>query len=592
MRLVQSLQSDIKLRCLRGIAICRRASEMKSSINSSIAKIVLITVFITGIAIVVPAQQSKLGKVNFPTTGSEKAKEHFERGIAALHSFWFEEALDEFRLSTKADPGYLMGYWGEAMAHNHPLWSEQDLQSARKVLENLKDTSKVTERERAYIDAVKVLYGEGDKLARDTAYSAAMEKIYLKYPEDLEAATFYSLSLLGLFRPGDKGYRNQARAGAIALDVYEKNPNHPGAAHYIIHAFDDPEHAIIALPAARRYAGIAPEAHHARHMPSHIFLQLGMWPEAASSNESAWDVSDMWVKKKNLPIVNRDYHSLHWLLYVYLQQGRFTKAEELLALMEKVMKEDSGDKSLRPGYYANNYSNMAAHFVIETEKWDLAQKFFKLSSATDQSAGEAGGGAHAGHTPSQMQAPAGNTARRSNANQVLPTFIRGLASASAGASDAEASVTSLRTMRAADKDQYRSRTIEIRELMVSAATAANRKDYDKAVEMMKRATSLEEEMSPPSGPPALIKPSHELFGEILLKAGRPKEASQQFAMALLRQPNRARSLLGAARAAAASGDAKGSAANYSKFVQQWKQADSHLPELREAQDYLKQASAR
>jgi tetratricopeptide (TPR) repeat protein len=234
---------------------------------------------------------------------------------------------------------------------------------------------------------------------------------------------------------------------------------------------------------------------------------------------------------------------------------------------------------------------MAAHFIIETEKWDLAQKFFKPSGASDQAAGESGG-AHAGHNPSQMQAPAGNTTRRSNANQVLPTFIRGLAAASTNSADAEASVTSLQAMKAADKDQYRARTVEIRELMVSALAAAAKKDYDKAAEMVKRATSLEEEMSPPSGPPTLIKPSHELFGEILLKAGRPKEAAQQFAMALLRQPNRARSLLGAARAAAASGDAKGASANYSKFVQQWKQADSNLPELREAQDYLKQASAR
>src|SRR5918912_2084668 len=144
------------------------------------------------------------------------------------------------------------------------------------------------------------------------------------------AAAFYSLSLLGLVRPEEKSYRLQAKAGAIALEVYQKNPNHPGAAHYIIHAFDDPDHAILALPAARRYADIAPEAHHARHMPSHIFLQLGMWPEAAASNESAWQASDAWMKRKNLPLSLRDYHSLHWLLYAYLQQGRYKKAEELL----------------------------------------------------------------------------------------------------------------------------------------------------------------------------------------------------------------------------------------------------------------------
>ena len=176
-----------------------------------------------------------------------------------------------------------------------------------------------------------------------------MEKIYRDYPDDLDAAAFYSLSLLGLVRSEDRSYRLQARAGAIALEVYQKNPNHPGAAHYIIHAFDDPDHAILALPAARRYAGIAPEAHHARHMPSHIFLQLGMWPEAAASNQSAWESSDAWMKRKKLSPNVRDYHSLHWLLYVHLQQGHYRKAEELLTLMKKTMSESTYDNKLRPG---------------------------------------------------------------------------------------------------------------------------------------------------------------------------------------------------------------------------------------------------
>ena len=202
----------------------------------------------------IPRRSRQLGRVEFPTSGSEKAQAHFLRGLAALHSFWYEEALEAFRESTKVEPDFTMGYWGEAMAHNHPLWSEQDIAAAREVLAKIKDTPKLTERERAYLDAVKVLYGEGDKRARDAAYSAAMEKIYRAYPDDLDAAAFYSLSLLGLVRGEDKSYRLQARAGAIALEVYQKNPNHPGAAHYIIHAFDDPEHAILALPAARRYA--------------------------------------------------------------------------------------------------------------------------------------------------------------------------------------------------------------------------------------------------------------------------------------------------------------------------------------------------
>src|SRR5678815_981175 len=158
----------------------------------------LILVLVAVIAVNVRAQESKLGQVEFPTSGSEKAQAHFLRGLAALHSFWYEEALDAFRESTKIEPDFAMGYWGEAMTYNHPLWSEQDIDAARQVLAKIKETPKLTERERAYIAAVRVLYGEGDKRARDVAYSAAMEKIYRAYPEDLDAAAFYSLSLLGI----------------------------------------------------------------------------------------------------------------------------------------------------------------------------------------------------------------------------------------------------------------------------------------------------------------------------------------------------------------------------------------------------------
>ena len=173
-------------------------------------------------------RNSQLGNVQFPTSGSEKAQAHFLRGLAALHSFWYEEAADAFRESTRVEPDFMMGYWGEAMALNHPLWSEQDTPAAQLVVARIKETPKLSPRERAYLNAVKLLYGEGDKRARDLAYSAAMEKIYREYPNDLDAAAFYSLSLLGLVQSTDKSYRQQARAGAIALEVYQKNPNHPG----------------------------------------------------------------------------------------------------------------------------------------------------------------------------------------------------------------------------------------------------------------------------------------------------------------------------------------------------------------------------
>ena len=499
------------------------------------------------------AQQSKLGTVNFPTSGSRAAQAHFIQGLAALHSFWFEEALDAFRESTKADPGFMIGYWGEAMAHNHPLWAQQDTEAARKVLKNIRDLDKLTARERAYLNAVKVLYGEGDKLTRDIAYSKAMEKIYLDYPDDLEAAAFYSLSLLGTVRPGDTGFARQMRAGAIALDVYEKNRNHPGAAHYIIHSFDDPEHAILALPAARRYAEIAPEAHHARHMPSHIFLQLGMWPEAAASNESSWAASDAWVKRKGLSVTSRDYHSLTWLTYVYLQQNRYSKAEELLALMRGALKE-SDDVRMR-----RSYVDMATMFTLETERWDSLAKLLAdaaPASASSPATPTEATGEHAHGAATPPATAAGSQGYGRGAPRIA--FARGMAAASKGNfADADKYIGELQALRKASSESGEgnvAKLVEIMELEVSALASAGRGKSDDAIEALKRAVALEESLSPPSGPPDVIKPSHELFGEILLRAGRPKEAARQFARALERQPNRARSLLGAAKAAEQSGD--------------------------------------
>src|SRR5687767_10960647 len=520
-------------------------------------RLLLATVMVAALPTIAFAQNAQLGKVEFPTSGSEKAQAHFLRGLAALHSFWYEEALEAFRESTKLEPDFMMGYWGEAMAHNHPLWSEQDMVAAREVIKKIKETPKLSPRERAYLNAVKTLYGEGDKRARDTAYSAAMEKIHRDYADDLDAAAFYSLSLLGLVNSQQKSYRLQARAGAIALDVYQKNPNHPGAAHYIIHAFDDPEHAILALPAARRYASIAPEAHHARHMPSHIFLQLGMWPEAAASNEAAWESSDAWMKRKKLSLNVRDYHSLHWLMYAYLQQGRYKKAEELLALMKKVMSESTYDNKLRPGYYENNWANMASAFIVETEAWNRASEFFPEGKQTTQQTGT--NGMHASHD---------STVRTSMASQNLPNFIRGLASAVNGSSVEIKSIGN------------------VNKLEVEALAASMKKDHTAAIDLMKKATALEEERGAPYGPPSLIKPSHELFGEILLRAGQPKEAVEKFQVSLLRQPNRARSLLGLARAYAQSGDRAAAVAAYTKLLDQWKEADADLAELREARAYL------
>ena len=527
----------------------------------------------------------KLGTVAFPASCSNHAQANFLRGVAALHSFWYEVALDEFRESTTIDPNCTMGYWGEAMAHNHPLWGDpQETEEARKVLAKINNTPKLTSREFAYLQAVKVLYGEGEKPVRDRAYSAAMEKLSRDYPNDIEAALYYALSLMGTVGAEDPaGLQIRLRAGAIASDVYQKNPNHPGAAHYILHAYDDPEHAAQALPAARRYAEIAPEAPHALHMPSHIFLQLGMWPEAAASNEASWTASDQWVKQKNLPISKRDYHGLHWLLYMYLQQGRYGKAEELLNVMRQSLAEFPKDDPRNLMFGTFTYASMTAAFVAETERWDAAKHLLGSPQAKMEDAkSQAGGSPNLAY----VVVP-----------QIPAIFTRGLAAAAQGLRDAQkyrAELATIREEQSGAKEPFIAQVVkmtEIQELEIAALINVAKSDFDDAIKTMKHATALEEAMPPPSGPPTVIKPPHELFGEILLRAGHPKEAAQQFATSLLRHPNRARSLLGAARAAAKNGDPRGAAHAYAQFSRQWQQGDAKLPERGEAQNYLKQAGA-
>jgi hypothetical protein len=514
--------------------------------------------------------ETKLGKIDFPTSGSGAAQQYFLRGVAALHSFWYEEALTAFRQSTKTDPDFVMGYWGEAVAHNHPLWEQQDIQAGRETLAKIKGMTKITVRERDYVGAVQLLYGEGDKRSRDESYSRAMEKITLDYPEDLEAKCFYSLSLLGLSRDSENKFRRRVKAGAIAMDVFRKNPDHPCAAHLTIHAFDHPDLAPLALPAARRYAKIAPASHHAQHMPAHIFLQLGMWPEAATSNEAGWKSSVDWARRESLSRGHRGYHSLQWLHYVYLQEGRIKKANEIVRLKLKDM-EDEDLESKAKGAAVNKrvgkyYERMAGAVVFENEDWQSAE---------------------------YLKEPLGWKPKPYSKATLL--FVRGFSAAMLGKPEAESHLASLNAIRAQGfgKNHFkRPEQLEIWSLEIQAAIRASNKEYEEAIALMEKATTLEEKLPAPSGPPRIIKPTFELFGEILLRAGKPREAIKQFAISLLRHPNRARSLLGAARAAADSGDRQGAIAGYTKFLAVWSEADPDLPELKEAREYLKKEASR
>ncbi|MGH9580771.1 MAG: hypothetical protein ACRD2R_07250, partial [Terriglobales bacterium] len=222
------------------------------------------------------AGDSDLGSIHFPNSGALQAQEQFHRGVMLLHSFEFEDSREAFVAARTADPNFALAYWGEAMTHNHPLWMEQDRAAAREALQRLAPTPEArlakapTEREKDFLRAVEILYGEGEKPDRDLAYAEFMGKMHQRYPGDDEVACFYALSILGSSSQG-RDIPTYLKAAAIVEEVFRRNPRHPGAAHYLIHSYDDPSHAEQALAAARAYSKIAPAAAHALHMPSHIF---------------------------------------------------------------------------------------------------------------------------------------------------------------------------------------------------------------------------------------------------------------------------------------------------------------------------------
>ncbi len=505
------------------------------------------------------AEESDLGTVEFPNSGSEAAQEAFQRGVAALHSFWYEEAAEAFRNAQEIDPDFALAYWGEAISHNHPLWSEQDISAAREVLGRFganraeRRAKTPTERERLYLDTVEVLYGPGDKFERDELYHQAMRRLAEANPEDDEAQAFYALSYLGLVRRGEPGFHRQMKAGAIATKLFQEKPNHPGAAHYVIHSFDDPEHAPLALDAANRYAEIAPEAHHAQHMPSHIFVQHGMWNRVADSNEVAYDASAKWVEAKNLSITKRDYHSLEWKAYADLQRGQYAEVLDAIAVVDAAAEETDSMRLRRIS------ASMVARHAIETGRFD----------AITLPEGET------------------DTSRYNSTANLL--FAAGMkASAENDAAGAKAAAKRLRKLadaRAEAGEAYQSDSVRIMQHEVEALAARLAGDLEGALEHAARATEIEETQDPPSGPTYPMKPSHELRGELLLAAGKTEKARAQFEMSLTRTPNRTASLLGLARAATALGDTEAADRAWATLATFLTEADAEVPYLDEVRSH-------
>ena len=483
------------------------------------------------------AQFDSVGAIDFPTsTRSTEAQNHFLRGVAILHSFGWKQAIGQFQAAQELDPDFALAHWGESLSYNHPLFGVGGLDedNPRAVLQRLGPTREArapkaaTDREKGFLEAVEVLWGtEGSYDERRVGYMEAMGRLYDRYPDDHEVATFYALSMLAGSRAlGDQSLRLEIKAGTIALKVFNENPGHPGAPHYTIHAFDDPIHAPLALEAAYRYAEIAPAVAHARHMPTHIFIQHGMWQRVSTHNQLAYEAArELWQPGDS---VGDTVHPLDWGQYGDLQYGDYEKARVWIERLEQVITESDGQARA-----VRSLPLLKARYVVETEEWHT-------EPITDDSS-------------------------------VPELLATGLSAVRTGdlvlARQAEAALDK------AAKDG--GAQVKVTHKEVAAAIQAAEGNADRAIAIMDEAIAIIDTQRPPNGAANPVKPPYELYGEILLELDRPADAAEKFATSLLRMPNRARSLLGAARAATRRGDPQTARAHYDTLIRFWHGESDH-----------------
>lgn len=485
-----------------------------------------------GVVLATAGQTPRLGTIDFPNSGAAAAQPPFLRGVLLLHSFEYGAAAAAFHQAERIDPSFAMAFWGEALTYTHPVWNEQDVAGGRVALQRLGPTPAArrarakTARERAYLDAVEALYGSGTKAARDTAYSLAMGRLVARFPGDLDAKVLYAASLLGL-NQGQRDTVTYLRAAAILEPVFRAAPGHPGAAHLLIHCYDDPGHAQLGLPAARAYAAIAPDAPHAHHMTTHIFLALGMWDDVVAQNEIASGPDRAaWTPG----------HYTYWLGYGYLQQGRYGAARRHLDLVYRNMANGRGNV---PAVL----TEMCGDYVVNTEQWDSPCLRWEVDLSGMRTRDKALGAFLAGYAAMKR-------GDRTTAERQLQTVVSLVPPPPKG--DPVPSILEK----------------ELRALLQQA-----RGDVAEAVASLQEATRIEDAMPFEFGPPATVKPSHELLGEVLLEAGRPREAEVEFSRALRLAPKRARSLIGLAHAALAAGDRTTAAGAQANLKDIWHGAD-------------------
>jgi tetratricopeptide (TPR) repeat protein len=504
--------------------------------------------------------------------------------MLALHSFLYDQAHVGFAAALAADPKCAMAAWGDAMAYDKAIWNDRDVPRGRAALARVSSEESLTPKERAFLRVARADFERPPASDAHAAWLAAAAAMHHDYPDDDEVTLQYALALLSVHGGHSAHLREQMEAGSLALQVLQHNPEHPGAAHYVIHAFDSPAHAILALPAARLYARIAPAGSHALHMPSHVFAQLGMWRDVVASNERAYAASAAWEKSRGHTPSNYDWHSYSWLVAAHLELGQPAAARKLIDEASTLLvaaKDDSAELRFA-------YARMVSNYATQTGRWEEVEAMIApvFGPAVDE-----GGGA--GTVACAAHAPGGSGATR---EPVVP-----YARLYADESRAEAAirlgdertavqrVADMKTVRAQMapwKEEFSTDLTNRFEAALDALLArAHAGLKPSAAAEKKIIAALERRQKLESGDntsgPAMDRTLHELFGEALLGAGKPKDALAQFEKALDDRPNRALALLGAARAAKAAGDTEKARLRYGALAELWKDADANLPDLAE-----------
>ncbi|MFN1835735.1 tetratricopeptide repeat protein [Balneola sp. MJW-20] len=464
------------------------------------------------ISLPLSAQDKLLGNIKFPNSGAPEAQKDFIQGVLFLHNFEYADAARSFKKAREKDPEFALAYYGEAKSHNHPIWMEQDRDAAMEVLNQLGATPAErkakadTEREKDYLHSLEILYGNTpetnglSKEKRDLAYMQYMAELHEKYPEDDEITSFYGLSILGSAHEG-RDFRIYMRAAAVLFNVWNDNQKHPGAAHYLIHSFDDPTHAPLGLPMARAYSEIAPAAAHAQHMTSHIFLAMGMWDDVINANIVARNVQTTRQKELNESTTVCGHYPW-WLQYGYMQTGEIEKAGQVLNTCYERIQEDPSSGELW------HFAIMRGHQIVDSEDW----------SAIDEWTADIGS-----NSPGDRNY----------------LFTKAYASLMSG--KAEQARMALSNLMEIDSDDPE---LQIQRDQIKALMLIEEGNTKEGLSLLEKAVEVESKLPIAFGPPTIIKPSLELYGDVLLDMGRKAEAAEAYNGQLQRTPERRRSMMG------------------------------------------------